>query len=93
MAFSDILTLFATNLGTSIEALVILITFLGSLLFMANDVRIGLIIMLLAFACEFVIFYTFGMDTLMALTATLITLIALTLSIYLSYNRSGTAVF
>jgi len=92
MGFESLLTMLANNLGASMEAIVIIITFLGSLLFMANDVRLGLVILLIFFASEFVVFYSFGMETLMILTATLITLVALTLSIYLSFNKSATAV-
>lgn len=92
MAFADILNLMAGNLGVSLEAAVLLVTFLGSLLFMARDLRIGLVILLVLFSSEFIVFYITGLSTLMALTATLVTLVCLALAIYISFNKNSMAV-
>jgi len=89
---ADLIATLTGNLGIGFEELVLLITFLGSLLFLARDMRIGLIVMLILFASEYIVFSLTGWQTFTALMATVLTLVAITLTIYISHTKQGTGV-
>lgn len=84
---SDLLNTLTGNLGMGFEEIVLLITFLGSLLFLARDFRIGLIVLLVLFAAEYIVFSLTGWKNFTALIATVITLVAITLTIYISHSK------
>lgn len=71
----------------SVEDIILFLTVMGTLLFMATDLRIGLIIMFLLSAVEFVLFAIFGMETTKAMYALLITLVIMALSFYIGASK------
>lgn len=79
-----ILALFETNLGFTLENIILLCTALGSMIFMAKDFRTGIIILFIIFGSEFMMFYSTGMDSFFALIAFLLTFALLALSLYIT---------
>jgi len=88
----DLLALFEANLGATIENIVLLLTTLGSMLFLAKDLRLGIIILFIFFAMEFVIFSTLGMETFFTLMAFLSTFVVMSLTLYVSRYKTGGAI-
>ena len=88
----DLIDLLVGNLGITFENLVLVITILGSLLFFAKDFRIGIIILFLFFAGEFMIFSLLEMETFAALMGVLVSLVVLTLSLWVSHSKAGAIV-
>lgn len=84
-----IIALFEANLGAGLENIVLFVTALGSLIFMARDFRLGLIILWILFASEYIVFYQLGMETFFALTAFLSTFAVLSLSLYIIPKKTG----
>lgn len=85
----DLINLLTGNLGIGFENLVLLITILGSVMFFAKDFRLGSVILLVFFGCEFVYFSLAGWDTLGALIAVLTSITLLTLSLFATSSKSG----
>lgn len=75
------------GISFGIEDILLLLTVLGAMLFMATNLRLGLIILFLLSAVEFVLFAMFGYETIKALYAVLVTLVAMALSIYFSAGK------
>ena len=80
------------NIGIPKEDLIILITLLSCIIFMAKEVRIGIIIAFLLSACIFVVFYSLGWQYFHALVVFFIMLVILILSLFISYERTSRVV-
>lgn len=60
--------IFAT-LGTTMEGYILIVTTLGSFVFFAADLRLGVMLLFSLYAIEFMGFYAYGLDTTMVLYA------------------------
>ncbi len=85
----DLIQLLVGNLGIAVEDLILLITILGSTIFAAKDLRIGIIILLILVTSEYMIFVSLEMESFKALMAMLTAIVILTLSLYITHSKSG----
>jgi hypothetical protein len=88
----DLIDLIVDNLGIGFENLVLVLTILGSLILFAKDLRLGATVMFMFFAIEFIIFYNTGLETLGVLIALLVSLVVLTLSLYLTHSKASVGI-
>ncbi len=89
MAFLKFWQEAAGILGMSFPDLVILLIFFVGWIFLAKDVKIGLIFYLLAFGSGFIFFVSAGLPTNKILIASFIAFLAMSLSILSSHQKSG----
>jgi hypothetical protein len=87
------INLIQQNTGVSFEWYVLLIIILGSLIFMAKDFKLGLIILFTLSAAVFVWFYQMGYEWTMPLATFFISLILLALSLFAVSTTSTTGGF
>ena len=80
----DLINTITTNLGIAYTDLILLLTILSSLIFFAKSFRIGALVLFVLCAGEFVAFYLAGLETFKALIATLVALVLLSMSLFLS---------
>lgn len=88
----DIFDLIAGNLGLSFENLILVLTILGSLIFFAKDLRLGAIVLFMLLASEFIIFYELGMESFTVLMAFMCNIVILTLSLYITHNKTAVGI-
>jgi hypothetical protein len=84
---SDAITLMVTNLGTSVEAILLILTFGIYLIISAKDLRIGLIFLLYGTALEYIILDRFSLDLTYHTITLFLAVVLLALSLLISYSR------
>lgn len=87
MTMAEVLTLLIGNLGITLPQLVLLITALGSLIFMALDLRLGLMMLFFMFGIETVAFWAAAVasyDLYLAISALLASFVLMALSLLMS---------
>lgn len=92
MAIGDIILVIVNNLGITWPQLIVLITALGSLIFMAVEVRLGLMMMFLMFGIETVAFWIYGMsatEITIVTMALLATFVLMALSLLVTRSKTG----
>jgi len=77
------------NMGVTIEQFVLLMTGLGSLIFMAKDFRLGLLILFFSVGVEFIVFYSLGKDVSLYIITLLASFVLLTISLLISYSKKS----
>lgn len=75
------------NMGVSLETYVLLVIVLGSLIFMAKEMRLGLVISFVLTATALIIFYSFNRNTTLYVTVLLLEFGVLTISLLISNNK------
>ncbi|WP_456477601.1 hypothetical protein [Geoglobus ahangari] len=88
MTVADVAGLITQNLNIALEDLILLCTVLGSFVFSVKDFRIGIIALVILTAGETIMFYNAGVDYVKSLLVFFGSLVALALSLYVSYDRS-----
>lgn len=78
-----------TNLGVSVSQFTLIITLFVSFLFMAKDLRLGLIFLFIFTGAELIAFYYLSMNIMLHTIVLLASLVMLTLSLLFSRQRSG----
>ena len=76
------------NMGVSLETYVLLIIVLGSLIFMAIDMRLGLVIMFLLSSIFLVIFNYFDRNITYYIYVVLLSFVTMTISLIISNKKS-----
>jgi hypothetical protein len=84
MGVEGIINLISTNLSIAFPDLVLLITALSSMIFMAVNFKVSLVLMFMIFGLEYVGFSLLGWDTFNVMIALLVTLMLMALSLYSS---------
>jgi len=59
----------AQNLGVSLEIIILILTVIGDWIFIAVDVRLGIMMLFVMFGIEFMAFTGFGLDTTLVVYA------------------------
>lgn len=85
----SLIDLLVANLGISFPDLVILLTILGSIIFFAKDLRLGAVLLFSLLAIEFMLFVELGIPSFSALIALMVSIVFLTLSLYITRARLG----
>lgn len=88
MTIADVAGIVTQNLGIALEDLILLFTVLGSFIFFAKDLRIGLIALTILTAGETIMFYNAGVDYVKAIVVFFASIVLLSLSLYISYDKS-----
>jgi hypothetical protein len=86
-----VIELITSNLGANLDIIVIFCTVIAGLIFMAVDVRFGIMMLFFLFGVEFVAFYNGGVSTTYVLYALLATFAVLALTILITRQRVGTS--
>jgi hypothetical protein len=76
-----------STLGFSCETNILLLVFLGGLIFYAKDLRLGIIAHVILFLITFISLALLGMVYWQALTAFLLSIVAMVLSVLLSTKK------
>lgn len=76
-----------------IEDIVLLVTVLGSILLMANDYRMGVLILFFLVGAEFVIFVSLGLASFKGLILLLSIIVVMALSTYVSSTRTVGSIY
>lgn len=87
MSYADVLDFMAGNLGMSLPDIILLITILGLIVLAAKEIRIALLVGMFLTAGEYVVFSVIGYDAFKALVATMVMLVLLVLSLYISHGK------
>jgi hypothetical protein len=77
------------NLGVSFPDLIVLLTVLGSVIFFAKDLRLGAVLLFSLLAIEFILFTELGINSFSALIALMVSIVLLSLSLYITRARLG----
>ena len=85
---ADVINLLFGELGVTIDIYVLIVTILGSLIFMAKDFRLGLVILFLLESVELIIFYSWGYDLTYYVLAVLTTFVLMAVSLLISHKRT-----
>jgi len=85
MIFDDLIV----NMGVSLETYILLIIILGSIIFMAVDFRLGIIMMFILSSSFLLILQTFNRNITYYIYTIIISFILLTLSLIISNKKSG----
>ena len=72
----------ADNVGVSFESLIILLLFIGGIIFYARDFKVGLLLHWFAFGLSFLWFYFQGLNWTIALVLFFMFLVLIALSFY-----------
>lgn len=83
----------AGNLGTSVDLILIFFTLVSSFVFFAEDLRIGLIALLLLLAADFFTLAFFGYSHVRALLAVLTVFVFMTIQLWLTRRTGGGVVY
>lgn len=90
MALSNIVILIFGTLGVTLPQFILLITALGAVIFIAVELRFGLMMLFFMFAVELIAFWSYGVayiDLILSVMCLLATFVCMTLSLLLV--RSG----
>jgi len=80
------------TIGISVEMLTLVIIALGSLIFSAKDMRVGLIVATLLFAGAFIAFYQLGYEYIYAFVAFIFSMVILLISLFITYQKGRSVV-
>ncbi|MEM5810120.1 MAG: hypothetical protein QW156_04510 [Candidatus Aenigmatarchaeota archaeon] len=83
---------FIANLGVDVQQLVLIITSLGSIIFMSRDFRLGILILFFLIGMETLVFYKLNYDITIYVYAVLLSFILLIISILISFKRTTVSV-
>lgn len=89
MSFSSIFSSVATNVGVSKEWIFLLIVMVGSIIFMAKDFKIGLLVLMVTTASLFVWFYEQNLNWVLPFVVFIACLVIMALSLF-AVNKSST---
>lgn len=89
MAFLGFWEEVAAELGLTFPDLYLIVIFLLGFIFLAKDIKIGLIFYLLGFGAGFVFFVSAGLPTNKILIASFLALLAMALSLFSSHQKRG----
>ena len=90
MPISDVVLVLVGNLEVTLPQLVLIITTLGSLIFMAVDMRFGLMILFFLYGVEVIIFWSAGVaaiDLTLSVMCLLAALVMMTLSLLVTRSK------
>lgn len=76
------------NLGVTTDQLIMILTFMASLIFMAKDLRLGMMLLFFLNSIEFLLFYGSGYDVTLISIAVLISLVLMAMTLFMSHQRS-----
>lgn len=82
-------TIIFAHVGISMANFILLVAVLGSMLFMALNFRLGLILLFLMQGFLFIFFYSMRFDMTIIILSLLSTFVLMALSLILSYSNSG----
>lgn len=89
----DLVNTIAVGLGMAGAVdLYLLIIFLGGIIFLAKDLKIGLIFYLLMWTLGYIFFELQGFETKKLLIAMFLTVLLMAISLYSGYQKQGSAV-
>lgn len=80
-------SLISANVGMSLENIVLILLMLGSMIFMAKDFKIGVVILFVTSGMSFVLFYLLSMNYVPFLVVFFMTLVILAITL-LMVNRT-----
>lgn len=92
MSMESVVVLLVGNLEVTVAQLVLLITALGSMIFMALDLRFGLLMLFFMFGVETLVFWSYGVTTAeltLSVLCLLSSFVALTLSLLLVSSKTA----
>ena len=78
------------NLHIGIENLLLLMTALGCIIIGAKDLRIAIMVSIVLFMSEFIVFYQLGLQWEFAALAFLMTIVFLSLALLITYKKQST---
>lgn len=87
-SFFDLVSGAANVLGIGLPDYILVVTVLGSLIFMGVDLRRGIMILFLLLAAEFVVFTLLGFNTFKVFIVFLLVFTVMALSIIISFKKS-----
>jgi len=82
-----VLDLLLANMGITLEQYLLLATALGSLMFMAKDLRLGCLILFFMVGIEFLVLYASGRNYHYHLLVLLLCVVLLTVNLLISYSK------
>lgn len=77
------------GIGMGFEKVVLLLLFVGSLVLMASDFKVGLVGLLVVFSVDFVLMYENDLNYVPALVASLAVLVLMSFSLWASSKRGS----
>jgi len=77
-----------SNLGVTNEIFILIVTVLSCIVFMAKELRLGLILLFFITSIEFMIFYALGLNTTYHIITILALFVILTISLLISYKKA-----
>ena len=78
------------NLHIGIENLLLLFTALGCIIIGAKDLRIAIMVAIILFMAEFIVFYQLALNWQFAALAFLMTIVFLSLALLITYKKQST---
>lgn len=84
--------LIATNLSIGLEDIILLVSALGTMIIAAKDLRIAIMFAVLLFLSAFILYYELGLNTYKTALAFLLSIALLSLSLLISFKKSGRGV-
>ncbi len=92
MSMFEILTELTSNLGVTNEVFILIVTVLSSIIFMAKEFRLGLLLLFFMTSIEFMIFYALGFNTMYHIIMILASFVILTISLLISYKKTQSVI-
>lgn len=92
MSFLDVVVSLFAPLGVSVDMFILIITILGSVIIMAKDFRLGLIILFMLEAGELIFFSFLNYDITYYVLALLSTFVLMVLGLFISYKKTSSGV-
>jgi len=93
MSLADAVNLIFVNIGVPASDVMFLVVLLMAFICAAVSFRLGLIMLLFFEVSAFIILYTFGLETIKILIGIFITVVLLSISLWLMASRSSASVY
>lgn len=88
MSVSAVIALLVGNLGVTVPQLIAVLTCFGSLVFMAKDLRLGIMFLFFANGIELMGLWAFKYDITIQLLVLFVSLALMAISLILSYKKT-----
>jgi len=88
MSVFELMTELTNNLGVTNEVFILIVTVLSCVIFMAKELRLGLLLLFFITSVEFMILYALGLNTTYHIITILASFVILTISLLISYKKT-----
>ncbi len=89
MVLMEKLGSFLNGIGVDVETWLVLLILLGSVLFFAYDIRVGLVFLFVVLSGLFVGFYLSGLQTSILLILLILLIVVMAFTLLISFSKSG----